>query len=196
MLGMPGVLHTDKNGNTRMIDLTTRLLCDRIIMVTGTVTDELAESVVAQMLYLEAEDQDKPIKLFISGPGGSVLAGFSIIDVMQNIKCPVHTIACGQIASMSTTLFLSGAKGYRKIYPTTRVMLHQVSSGAQGNVNDMLISMEETKKVNEITLEHIAKCTGKTVKQLKKDFERDRWWSAQEAIEYGIADALVEKKVS
>ena len=131
----PGVVHKDKNGNERLIDIGTRLLMDRIIMCTGEITDELAESIVAQLLYLEAEDPDKPIQMMVAGPGGVVTAGNQIIDAMNTVKCPVYTTVIGQVASMSTVIAASGEKGKRKIYPLSRVMIHQVSGGQQGNVD-------------------------------------------------------------
>ena len=193
MTMQPGVVHRDKNGNERLIDLGTRLLMDRIVMVTGEVTDDLAESVVAQLLYLESEDKDKPIQMMVQGPGGSVSAGFAIISTMNTIKCPVHTTVMGEVASMSAVIAASGAKGNRKIYPNSRVMLHTVASGTQGKVQDMEVALKETNRVNELVMEHLAKCCGKKVTQLKKDCDRDFWMSEQEAIEYKVVDKIVEK---
>lgn len=189
----PGVVHKDKNGNERLIDIGTRLLMDRIVMCTGEITDELAESIVAQLLYLEAEDPDKPIQMMVAGPGGVVTAGNQIIDAMNTVKCPVYTTVIGQVASMSTVIAASGEKGKRKIYPLSRVMIHQVSGGQQGNVQDVRVNYKEMERINDATMEHLAKCCGKKVTQLKKDCERDLWFNAKEAIEYGVADELVEK---
>ena len=193
MLGIPSVIWTDKNGNDRGIDLCSRLLRDRIIMVTGEINDELAESVVSQLLYLEAEDKDKPIKMFINSQGGSCLAGLSIISCMQTISCPVHTIISGLAASMGIVIAASGEKGNRSIYPLSREMVHQCSGGQSGNVQDVRVNYKEMERINDMTMEHLAKCCGKKVTQLKKDCERDLWLDAKEAIEYGVVDELIEK---
>lgn len=190
---IPGVVHKDKNGNERLIDLGTRLLADRIIMVTGEITDELAESVVAQLLYLESESKEKLIKMFINSPGGSVLAGLSIISCMLSLKCEISTYVSGLAASMGIVIAASGTKGKRYVYPMSRILVHQCSGGAQGNVQDVAINYKEMEKLNDILMEHLGKCCGKKVEQLKKDCERDAWFSAEEAIEYGLLDKLVEK---
>ena len=189
----PGVVHKDKNGNERLIDIGTRLLMDRIIMCTGEITDELAESIVAQLLYLEAEDPDKPIQMMVAGPGGIVTAGNQIIAAMNTVKCPVYTTVIGQVASMSTVIAASGEKGKRKIYPLSRIMIHQVSGGQSGNVQDVRVNYKEMERINDMTMEHLAKFCGKKVTQLKKDCERDLWLGAKEAIDYGVVDELIEK---
>lgn len=193
MINIPGVLWTDKNKNTRMIDLHTRLLCDRIIMCTDEITNELAESVVAQLLYLESEDPKKPIQMLVSGPGGSCNAGLSIISTMNTISCPVYTTVIGDVASMSAVISVSGKKGFRKSYSTSRVMLHYVATGMQGKLQDIQITLEEARKTNEVIFEILSKCCGKDTDILKKDCDRDFWMSASEAIEYGALDAIVEK---
>lgn len=194
MLGFPGVIHRDKNGNERMIDLPTRLLCDRIVMVTGEVTDELAESVVAQLLYLESIDKDKPINMFVMGPGGSVTAGFAIISTMNTIKCPVYTTIVGQVASMSSVIAASGEKGHRKIYPNSRVMLHTVAAGTQGKIQDMTITLKEVERLNDLIFEHLSKCCDKNVEQLKLDCDRDFWMSEAEAVKYGCCDEITKPR--
>lgn len=194
MLGFPGVIHRDKNGNERMIDLPTRLLCDRIVMVTGEVTDELAESVVAQLLYLESIDKDKPINMFVMGPGGSVTAGFAIISTMNTIKCPVYTTIVGQVASMSSVIAASGEKGHRKIYPNSRVMLHTVAAGTQGKIQDMTITLKEVERLNDLIFEHLSKCCDKNVEQLKLDCDRDFWMSETEAVKYGCCDEITKPR--
>lgn len=194
MIGYPGCLHRDKNGNERMIDLPTRLLCDRIVMVTGEVTDELAESVVAQLLYLESVDKDKPINMFVMGPGGVVTAGFAIISTMNTIKCPVYTTIIGQVASMSSVIAASGEKGHRKIYPLSRVMLHQVSGGYRGNVQDARVNYKEMERINDLAMEHLAKCCGKDLETLKADCERDAWFSSEEIVTYGMVDKITEPR--
>lgn len=194
MLDLPYVIHKDKNGNERAVSITTRLLNDRIVMVTGEVNDTLAESVVAQLLYLEAENPDEPVHMMVMGPGGSVTAGFSIISTMDTIKCPVYTTVMGQVASMSAVIAASGEKGHRKIYPNSRVMLHTVSAGTQGKVQDMLITLEEVKRTNENVLTHLAKCCNKTIEQIKKDCDRDFWLAESEAIKYGCCDEIVKPR--
>lgn len=194
MLGFPGVIHRDKNGNERMIDLPTRLLCDRIVMVTGEVNDELAESVVAQLLYLESIDKDKPINMFVMGPGGSVTAGFAIISTMNTIKCPVYTTIVGQVASMSSVIAASGEKGHRKIYPNSRVMLHTVAAGTQGKIQDMTITLKEVERLNDLIFEHLSKCCDKSVEQLKFDCDRDFWMSEAEAVKYGCCDEITKPR--
>lgn len=192
MLGIPSVIWTDKNGNERGVDITTRLLKDRIILCSGEVNDELAESVTAQLLYLEAEDKDKPITMIVSGPGGSVTAGLSVIDTMNMISCPVSTIVSGEVASMDAMIALSGTKGMRKIMPHARYMLHSVSSGMQANVHDMKITLEEVTRLQDMLMQMIADATNKDIDQVKKDCERDFWMSAEEAIDYGVTDEIIK----
>lgn len=194
MLGVPGVLHTDQNGNTRMIDIQTRLLADRIIMVTGEINDVLAESVVAQLLYLNAEDPKTPIKMLINSPGGSCLAGLSIISCMQNIEAPVHTIVSGLAASMGIVIAASGEKGHRSIYPLSRCLIHQASGGQSGNIQDVRVSYKEMETINDMLMEHLAKCCGKDADTIRNDCQRDSWYGPEEIIEYGLIDKLVGEK--
>lgn len=190
---VPGVIHRDKNGNERLIDIGTKLLMNRIILCTGEVTDELAESVVAQLLYLEAEDKEKPIKMLVAGPGGSVIAGNQIISTMHTISCPVHTFAMGCVASMSALITISGEKGQRAVYPNTEIMLHTVASGTQGKIQDMEISLENVRKTNERCMKQIAEACGKTIEEVKKDCDRDFWMDENEALAYGAIDKIVER---
>lgn len=192
MLNIPHVIHRDKNGNERAVDITTRLLQDRIIMCTGEVTDELAESVIAQLLYLEAEDKDKPITMIVSGPGGSVTAGLSIIDTMNMISCPISTIVSGEVASMDAMIALSGTKNMRKMMLHARYMLHSVSSGVNANFHDMKITLEEVSRLQDLLMNMISKASNKDIEQVKKDCERDFWMSAEQAVEYGIVDEIIK----
>lgn len=194
MLNIPGVIHKDKNGNERMIDITTRLLQDRIVLVQGEVTNELAESVVAQLLHLESVDENAPVTLFVSGPGGSVMAGLSIIDTMNMISCPINTVITGEVASMSSMIALCGDKGRRKIMPHSRVMIHSVAAGTQGKIQDMKITLEETIKIQDMMMQMIAEKCGKTVAEVKKDCDRDFWMSAKEAIKYGCCDEIIKSR--
>ena len=193
MLNVPYVIHKDRNGNERAVDITTRLLSDRIVQVCGEITEELAESVTSQLLYLEAENKDKPITMIVNGPGGSCVAGLAIIDTMNTISCPVHTMVIGEVASMSAVIALSGTKGERKIMPHARYMLHSVASGVSGKVQDMKITLEETLKMQNMLMEMIAENCNKSVDVVKKDCDRDFWMSAEEAISYGCCDKIVEK---
>lgn len=192
MLGIPSVIWSDKNGNERQVDITTRLIKDRIVLCQSEVNDELAESVTAQLLYLEAEDKDKPITMIVSGPGGSVTSGLQIIDTMNMIACPVSTIVSGEVASMDAMIALSGTKGMRKMMPHARFMLHSVSSATKANFHDMKITLEEVGRLQDMLMNMIAEASGKNVEQVKKDCERDFWMSAEQAIEYGVIDEIVK----
>ena len=192
MLNVPGVIWRDRNGNERGIDLVTRLLKDRIVMCTDEITNELAESIVAQLLYLEAEDKDKPIKMFVNSQGGSCLAGLSIISCMETISCPVHTVISGLAASMGIVIAASGEKGNRSIYPLSRVMIHQCSGGQSGNIQDVRANYKEMEKVNDILMEQLAKCCGKDVETVRNDCQRDTWYGPEEIIAYGLVDKVVK----
>ena len=192
MLSIPSVIWKDSNGNERGVDITTRLLKDRIIMCCGEINSDLAESVISQLLYLESEDNDKPITMIVSGPGGSVTAGLQIIDTMNMVSCPICTIVSGEVASMDAMIALSGTKGQRKMMPHARYMLHSVSSGMQANVHDMKITLEEISRLQEMLMQMIADASGKIVENVRKDCERDFWMSATEAMKYGLVDSIVE----
>lgn len=194
MLGTPGVLHTDKNGTTRMIDLTTRLLQDRIVLCTGEVNDELAESVVAQLLYLESESAEKPINMLINSQGGSCVAGLSIISTMKTISCPIHTSVIGLAASMGIVIAASGEKGHRKIYPFSRVMIHQTSGSQSGNIQDIRRTYAEMESINGILMKILAEACEKSVEQIEEDSKRDTWYNPEEIIEYGLIDKIAESR--
>ena len=192
MLSIPSVIWKDSNGNERGVDITTRLLRDRIIMCCGEVNSDLAESVISQLLYLESEDKDKPITMIVSGPGGSVTAGLQVIDTMNMVSCPICTIVSGEVASMDAMIALSGTKGMRKMMPHARYMLHSVSSGMQANVHDMKITLEEISRLQEMLMQMIADASGKNIENVRKDCERDFWMSATEVMDYGLVDSIVE----
>ena len=179
------------NRGERSYDIFSRLLNDRIIFLGEEVNDTTASLVVAQLLYLESQDPDKEIQLYINSPGGSVTAGMAIYDTMQYIKCDVSTICIGMAASMGAFLLSSGAKGKRIALPNAEIMIHQPSAGTQGQVTDMAIHLKrlETikKKINEI----MASNTGKSVEQITADCERDNFMSAEEAREYGLIDKVI-----
>ena len=187
---VPYVVEQTSRGE-RSYDIFSRLLNDRIIFLGEEVNDTSASLVVAQLLYLESQDPDKEIQLYINSPGGSVTDGMAIYDTMQYIKCDVSTICIGMAASMGAFLLSSGAKGKRIALPNAEIMIHQPSAGTQGQVTDMAIHLKrlETikKKINEI----MASNTGKSVEQITADCERDNFMSAEEAREYGLIDKVI-----
>ena len=188
---IPVVVTRDANGDVLHQDIYSRLLKDRIIMIDGEIEPHMASIVVAEMLYLQSEDETAPINIYISSPGGYCSAGMSIIDTMRVVKCPVYVTAHGSIASMASVITSCGEKGHRTILKGTRVMLHHASSGAQGNIQDMIVSLEETKRVNEALLAILAENCGKTVDELREKTNRDFWLSAEEAKDFGVVDEVL-----
>ena len=186
---VPYVVQQTSRGE-RSYDIFSRLLDDRIIFLSEEVNDTTASLVVAQMLYLEAQDPDKDIQFYINSPGGSVTAGMAISDTMQYIKCDVSTICIGMAASMGAFLLSSGAKGKRIALPNAEVMIHQPSAGTQGKVTDMEIDVEHVLRIKRHLNELLAKNTGKPVEQVAADTERDHWLTAEEAKEYGLIDQV------
>ena len=189
---MPYVIEKTGRGE-RSYDIYSRLLKDRIVMLSGEVNDAVATSVVAQLLFLEADDPEKDIYFYINSPGGSVTAGMSMFDTMQFIKPDVSTICIGQAASMGAFLLSAGAKGKRYSLPNSRIMIHQPSGGAQGQATDIQIQAQEIQRLKEILNKVLAKNCGKTVKQIEKDTERDNFMSAEDSVKYGIIDKVIEK---
>lgn len=193
---VPMVLEQTSRGE-RSYDIYSRLLRDRIVLLEGTVSDQMANLIVAQLLFLESEDPDKDIYLYINSPGGVVTAGMAIYDTMQFIKCPIVTIAMGQVCSMGSLLAQAGSPGKRKILPNARHMIHQPSGGASGQATDMEIQVKEIlamkKNLTEIYVKHNSK--GKKYEELAKDMERDNFMSAQQAVEYGLADEVITKRI-
>lgn len=192
---VPMVVESTSKGE-RAFDIYSRLLKERIIMLNGPIEDHMANLVVAQLLFLESENTDKDINLFINSPGGVVTAGMSIYDTMQFIKPNVSTYVMGQACSMGSLLAQAGAAGKRYMLPNARHMIHQPSGGARGQATDMQIQVEEIlkmkKSLTEIYVKHNAK--GKTFEQLSADMERDKFMSAEEALEYGLIDKIIEKR--
>ena len=178
----------------RGYDIFSRLLKDRIILLGTPINDDVANLIVAQLLFLQAEDPAKPIQLYINSPGGSVTAGLAIYDTMQILSCEVHTYCIGQCASMGAVLLCAGAKGHRYALPNSRIMIHSVSSGTEGTVHDMKRHFEESQRLNDILTKLIAAHCGKTEKQLAKDMDRDYFLSAEEAVAYGLVDQVVSAK--
>jgi ATP-dependent Clp protease protease subunit len=190
---VPIVVEKTASGE-RSYDIYSRLLRDRIIMLDTDVNEHSASLIVAQMLFLESENHDQDILFYINSPGGSVTDGLSILNAMNFIKCDISTVVTGQAASMGSLLASSGTKGKRYILPYSRHMIHQVSSGTRGTAIDMRIQLEETLKLNKLLTEIYVKNTGKTYEQLEKDMSRDCYMSAQEAVDYGLADEIVSKR--
>jgi ATP-dependent Clp protease protease subunit len=180
----------------RSYDIYSRLLKDRIIMLSGEVNDPVASTVVAQLLFLEAEDPDKDIYLYINSPGGVITSGMSMYDTMNYIKPDVCTICIGQAASMGAFLLSSGAKGKRYALPNARVMIHQPSGGAQGQSTDIQIQAKEIQRMKDSLNSILASQTGKDIKTVEADTERDFFMSASEACEYGLIDKVLEKSLS
>ncbi len=187
---IPYVVEQSNRGE-RSYDIYSRLLKDRIVFLGSAIDDQVANSIVAQLLFLAAEDPDKEISLYINSPGGSTTAGFAIYDTMQFIKPPVHTICVGMAASFAAILLLSGAKGKRFALPSSEIMIHQPHGGAQGQASDIAISakriLDTRERLNKIASER----TGQPLERIEKDMDRDYFLSAQEALEYGIIDEVV-----
>lgn len=190
---VPYVIEQTGNGE-RSYDIFSRLLKDRIIFVDGEITDMSADLVVAQLLFLEAQNPDKDISLYINSPGGSVTAGLAIYDTMQHIRPYVQTICLGQCASMGAVLLAGGAKNKRYALPSSRVMIHQPWGGVQGQAVDINIQAKEIVRLKKLTIKYFAENTGKTEKQVAADMERDFFMSAEEALTYGIIDTVMNRR--
>ena len=202
---VPIVVESESKGE-RSYDIYSRLLKDRIVMMQGVVEDSMANLIVAQMLFLESQNPDKPINLYINSPGGSVTAGLAIYDTMQFIKCPVHTMVMGQAASMGSFLAQAGAAGHRYVLPESRTMIHRVSSGTRGTsgsvhvqeleIEDARRHFEESKRLNtrltELYVRH--NTAGKTYEELFETMKFDTFLSAEEAVANGLADKVVESR--
>ena len=178
----------------RAFDIYSMLLKERVIFLTGPVEDVGANLVVAQLLYLEAENPDKDISLYINSPGGSVTAGLSIYDTMQFIKPDVSTLCIGQAASMGAVLLAGGAKGKRHALPNSRVLIHQVMGGFQGQASDIEIHAQEILSIKEKLNNILSKHTGQKVKKVAEDSDRDNFLSPEEAVEYGLIDSVMEER--
>ena len=190
----PGVIEQTANGRENY-DLPSRLLKDRIILVQGEIEDSMATSIVAQLLFLEAQDPTKEISMYINSPGGSVTAGLSITDTMNFIKAPVTTIVMGLAASMGTIIAASGEKGHRFMLPNAEYLIHQPMGGAAGGTQqtDMAIIAEQLTKTRAKLNKILADASGKDLKVIGRDTERDNWMSAEETLEYGFIDGILTK---
>ncbi|WP_224244464.1 ATP-dependent Clp endopeptidase proteolytic subunit ClpP [Hyalangium gracile] len=192
-MNVPFVIETTHRGE-RAYDLYSRLLKDRIILLGTPINDEVANVIVAQMLFLESEDPDKGINIYINSPGGVVTAGLAIYDTMQYVKCPVSTICIGQAASAAALLLLAGTKGKRYALPNARIMIHQPLGGAQGQATDIDIQAKEILRLKAYLNGLMVKHTGHSIERIEKDTERDYFMSAEDARQYGIIDEVVVKQ--
>ena len=191
---VPMVIEPTNRGGERSYDIYSRLLNDRIIILSEEVNDTTASLVVAQLLYLEAQDPDKDISFYINSPGGSVTAGMAIYDTMNYIKADVSTICIGMAASMGAFLLSSGAKGKRYALPNSEIMIHQPMGGAKGQASDMKIHTEWILKTRDKLNRILAENTGKPMEVIERDTDRDNFLSAQEALEYGLIDKVFDKR--
>ena len=190
---VPYVVEQTSRGE-RSYDIYSRLLNDRIIMLSEEVNDTTASLIVAQLLYLEAQDPDKDIQFYINSPGGSVTAGLAIYDTMQYIKADVSTICIGMAASMGAFLLSAGAKGKRIALPNAEIMIHQPSGGSQGQATEIQIQAEQILKIRKQLNSIMAANTGKSIEEIQRDTERDHYMTAQEAMEYGLIDKVIYKR--
>lgn len=178
----------------RSYDIYSRLLKDRIIFIGSPIEDGMANLVVAQLLFLESEDPDKDVFLYINSPGGVVTAGLAIYDTMQYIKCPVSTICTGQAASMAAVLLAAGDKGKRIALPNARIMIHQPSGGAQGQATDIKIMADEILRTRQTLNGILVRHTGQPIERIEQDTDRDFFMSGEDAVEYGLVDKVIEKR--
>lgn len=192
---IPTVLEKTAHGE-RAYDLYSRLLKDRIIFLGGGIDDDVANLVCAQLLFLESEDTERPISLYINSPGGSVSAGLAIYDTMQHVQPPVHTICLGMAASMGAVLLAAGEAGHRSALPHSKVMIHQVLGGAEGQASDIKIQSDEIQRLKNLLNEILAQHTGKPLAEIERDTDRDFYLTAEKAVTYGLVDAVVNKKTS
>lgn len=190
---IPIVVEKSSRGE-RAYDIYSRLLKDRIIFAGYPIDDNVSNLIIAQMLFLEAEDQEKDINLYVNCPGGVVTSGLAIYDTMQYIRCPVATICIGQAASMGALLLAAGAKGKRYALPNARIMIHQPLGGVQGQATDIDIQAKEILRMREIINDILVRHTGKELDQVKMDTDRDFFLSSEQARDYGLIDEVIEKK--
>lgn len=194
MLGLVPMVVEQSGRGERSYDIYSRLLKERVIFMVGPVNDQTANLIVAQLLFLESENPDKDISLYINSPGGSVSAGMAIFDTMQFIKCDVSTLCTGMAASMGAFLLAAGAKGKRFSLPNSRIMIHQPLGGAQGQASDIEIQAREILYLRERLNGILAEKTGKTLEQIGKDTDRDNFMSADAAVEYGLIDKVLTSR--
>ncbi len=191
---LPNIIERTGNGE-RIYDIYSRLLKERIVFVDGEINDESADLVVAQILFLESENPDKDISIYINSPGGSVTAGLAIYDAMQYVKCDIQTICIGQAASMGAILLAGGTKGKRFALPSCRVMIHQPRGGVTGQESDIAVQAKEIIRLKKLSIKYLAEKCGKKEEDIAKDIERDFFMSAEEALAYGIVDKVMPSRV-
>ena len=179
----------------RSYDIYSRLLKDRIIFLDGEIHDASADLIIAQLLFLDGQDTEKDVNLYINSPGGSVTAGLAIYDTIQYMKCNVQTICVGQAASMAALILTAGTEGKRYVLPSSRVLIHQPWGGAQGQARDIGIQAKEIVRLKKLTISYFAKHTGKDADRIAGDMERDFYMSAEDAVTYGIADAILTREL-
>lgn len=190
---VPMVVETTNRGE-RAYDIYSRLLKDRIVILGTPVNDAVASSIVAQLLFLESQDPEKDINLYINSPGGVVSAGMAIYDTMQYVKCDVATTCVGMAASMGAVLLTAGAKGKRNVLPHARVMIHQPLGGVQGQASDIEIEAQEILRIKKELSQILADHTGQSIEQIMEDSDRNKWMSAEEAKEYGLVDRVMRRE--
>jgi ATP-dependent Clp protease protease subunit len=178
----------------RSYDIFSRLLKDRIVFLDGEINDISADMVVAQLLFLDGQETEKDINLYINSPGGSVTAGLAIYDTIQHVKSNVQTICLGQAASMAALILTAGTAGKRMVLPSSRVLIHQPWGGAQGQARDIGIQSREIIRLKKMTIQYFAEHTGKTIEQIASDMERDLYMSAEDAVAYGVADSILKRE--
>lgn len=190
---VPYVVEKTGNGE-RSYDIFSRLLKDRIVFIDGEINDTMADLIVAQILFLESENPDKDISIYINSPGGSVTAGLAIYDTMKYVKCDIQTICMGQAASMAAILLAGGTKGKRYALPSSRIMIHQPRGGVEGQESDISILAKEIIRLKKLSIEYLSNDTGKSVEKIAEDIERDFFMSAQEGKDYGIVDHVMPSR--
>lgn len=190
---IPTVLEKTSMGE-RAYDIYSRLLKERIIFISGPINDEIANVVIAQLIFLEHEDDNKDITVYVNSPGGHVHAGMAIIDTMHYLKCDVSTVCVGMAASMGAMILSAGTKGKRFVLPHSEVMIHQPLGGAEGQASDIAIAAENILKTRDKLYKMLAKNTGKTIAQIEKDADRNYWMGAEESVKYGIVDKMISKR--
>ena len=190
---IPMVIEKTGSGE-RAYDIYSRLLKDRIVFVGGEVEDDMANAIVAELLFLQAQDPKKEISMYINSPGGSVTAGLAILDTMKMMKCPVATYCVGQAASMGAVMLAAGTKGRRHALPNARIMIHQPWGGAQGKASDIEITAREILRLKDVLNGILAEASGKTLKEVTQDTDRDHFMSAEEAKTWGIVDQVIGKR--
>ena len=190
---VPYVVEKTGNGE-RSYDIFSRLLKDRIVFIDSEINDTMADLIVAQILFLESENPDKDISIYINSPGGSVTAGLAIYDTMKYVKCDIQTICMGQAASMAAILLAGGTKGKRYALPSSRIMIHQPRGGVEGQESDISILAKEIIRLKKLSIEYLSNDTGKSVEKIAEDIERDFFMSAQEGKDYGIVDHVMPNR--